>query len=121
MDRVRPPSRNLAGRLSLLDRLKEDLRSAMRNGDQVRVKTIRTLISSIDNAGAVPMEPGPYEVKVGLDHDVERSIVTEDRMRSLVIAERDEYLRAAAEYRGLGLDSEAAGLETQAEIAAGYL
>lgn len=93
----------------------------MRNRDPARVKTIRSLISSIDNAGAVPVEPGPYEVKVGLDHDVERSIVTEDHMRSLVVAERDELLRAAGEYRGLGLNTEAEGLEAQAEIAAGYL
>ena len=107
--------------MSLHDRLKDDLKSAIRNQDQIRVRTLRSLISSIDNAGAVPVEPGPYEVKVGLDHDVERNTVVEDQMRSLVLAEKDEFLRAASEYRGLGLDAEAEGLEAQAEIAAGYL
>lgn len=107
--------------MSLHDRLKDDLKSAMRNRDQVRVKTLRSLISAIDNAGAVAVEPGPYEVKVGLDHDVERSKVTEDQMRTLVLAERGELLRAAGEYRDLGLHLEAEGLEAQAEIAEGYL
>ena len=67
------------------------------------------------------MEPGPYEVRVGLDHDVERVIVSERQMRFLVGAERDEYLRAAHEYRSLGLDSEADALQMRAEIAGGYL
>lgn len=93
----------------------------MRDRDEARVNTIRSLISSIDNAGAVPVETGPYEVKVGLDHDVERSIVTEDQMRSLVLAERNELLRAADEYRDLGLDPKADELEGRAAIVTGYL
>ena len=107
--------------MSLVDRLKHDLKAAMKGRDQVRVKTIRSLISSIDNAGAVAVEPGPYRLEVGLDNDVQRAEVSEQRMRELVIAERDELTRAATEYRGLGLDAEAAELDLRAEITEGYL
>lgn len=107
--------------MSLLDQLRDDLKSAMKARDQTRVDTIRTLISSIENAAAVPVEPGPYEVKIGLDHDVDRLTVTEDQMHGLVLAERDELLGAAREYRDHGLETEARDLEKQAQIAAGYV
>ena len=107
--------------MSLVDDLKSDLKTAMKSRDQLRVKTIRSLISAIDNATAIPIEPGPYEVKTGLNHDVERASVSPEQMQELVVAERDDLLRSASEYRQLGLDPEADDLETRAAIAAGYV
>lgn len=107
--------------MSLLNRLKEDLKTAMKGRDQLRVKTFRSLIAAIENAGAVPVEPGPYEMKVGLGHDVPRQTVTDEMARRLIRDERDEYLTTATEYRGLGLDAEAAEFETRAGIVGRYL
>ena len=107
--------------MSLLDQLKDDLKTAMKSRNQFEIKTIRSLIASIENAGAVPAGTGPYEIKIGLNHDVPRKTVTDDLARELIVGERDEYLTSATNYRELGLDSEADELDQRAAIANRYL
>lgn len=93
----------------------------MKARDAVRVKTLRALLSTIDNAGAVRVEPGPYEPRLGLSHDVPRREVTEDEIVDEVRSERDDLLQAAEEMRRHGQVERAAELEVRASIVDEYL
>lgn len=107
--------------MSLQQRLKADLTSAMRNRDDLRVRTIRALLGVIDNAGAVEVCHDKYEVKTGLGHDVDRRELTARQMRRLVEVERDDLATAAREYEGLGETDMAEELSKRAAIADEYL
>lgn len=121
MGGVSEAPRHLPGRLSTKDRLKTDLTAAMKARDTVRVKTVRSLLSTIDNAGAIPVDPGPYEPKVGLSQDVPRREVSEGEIADRLRAERDDLLRAADEMRLHGQVERAGELESRAGIVAEYL
>ncbi|HEY6634749.1 MAG TPA: hypothetical protein VI141_03960 [Acidimicrobiia bacterium] len=107
--------------MSTRSRLETGLKSAMRGRDSVAVTTLRSLIGAIDNAGAVPAETGPYEVKLGLGHDVARRELTESQIALIIEAERDDLIAASEQYRLLGEHQRAEELARQAEIAGGYL
>ena len=93
----------------------------MKARDTVRVNTLRALLSTIDNAGAVPFESGPYEQKRGLSHDVPRREVTEQEVADRLHAEQGDLLQAAEEMRRYGQTERASELELRAAIVAGYL
>lgn len=106
--------------MSTLKRLRADLRSAIRTGEEVETSTIRTLISAIENAGAI--EAGtPVDPQLGLNHDRARRELTESDVARVVERERAEVSGAAASYRGLGLTDKAAELERRADIVDRYL
>lgn len=107
--------------MSIYAQLKRDLTPAMRSRDRVRVDTIRTLISAIDNAGAVDGLETGHEPKLGLSHDVDRKDVTMDQERQIVTTERDDLLAAADEFRDLGKSDRANELAMRAQIASTYL
>lgn len=107
--------------MSIRERLRADLPSAMRDGDQLRVLTIRALLATIDNAGAVEVTDTGYEVRVGLGHDVERRHVGNDEMRYLIAVEHEDLVDAARQYESLGEQEKAAQFAHRAEIAAAYL
>lgn len=121
MDSVCASPRGLAGRLTTAKRLATDLTAAMKARDTIRVKTLRALLSTIDNAGAVPVETGPYEPKLGLSHDVPRREVNEGEIVDKIRAERKDLIQAADEMRRHGQAGRAAELEDRAEIVAEYL
>lgn len=89
--------------------------------DQLAVSTLRSLLGAIDNAGAVTLESGPYEVKLGLGHDVARRELTESQIASIIEAERDDLVAASERYRLLGEDGRADELARQAAIAEEYV
>jgi len=108
--------------MSATDSLKADLVTAMRERDRVRVSTIRSLISAIDNAGAVDIEKqGSDYPKTGLGHDVDRRQVTEDDVTRIIVVERDDLVAARDEYRELGQTELAEEFERRVQIAEGYL
>jgi hypothetical protein len=89
--------------------------------DQLAVSTLRSLLGAIDNAGAVALESGPYEVKRGLGHDVARRELTESQIALIIEAERDDLIAASDQYRLLGQDGRADELARQAAIAGEYV
>lgn len=107
--------------MSLPDRLRSDMVAAMKAGDRVRVSTLRSLIGAIENAGAIEVEAGPYEMKTGLGHDVPRREVTDDEIRRIISDEREDLIAAQAELSGKGQTERMEELATRAAIVAGYL
>ncbi len=95
--------------------------AAMKTGDRVRVSTLRSLIGAIENAAAVQVESGPYEMKTGLGHDVPRREVTDDEMRRIISDEREDLVAARAELIGKGQTERIEELATRAAIVAEYL
>ena len=107
--------------MSIPERLKADLVVAMRERDDLAVRTIRSLISAIDNAGAVEVHTLDSQPKIGLGHDMPRREVSDGEVLALLGDEREDLLQAAAEFRDHGEDARAGELETRAGIVSGYL
>jgi uncharacterized protein len=89
------------------ERLAIELRAAMKARDGVAVAVVRSLLSAIDNASAVPMTKSQYPGD-GAPSEVAR--------RELTAAEVDQVLAVEAEERRLAAeDYERRGLQKQAD------
>ena len=103
--------------------LRADLTAALRARDTVRVHAIRSALSAVANAEAPPA-PGTNhsaEPEVGRLVEHERRRLTPQDVRRILQDEVDERDRAAAEYRTLGRDDDAARLAAEAEVLRAYL
>jgi uncharacterized protein YqeY len=99
---------------ALRARLAVQLRVAMKARDQITVATLRSVLSALDNAGAVA-ETRAHVPVVGLSGDVPRKDLTAQDIDRLLAAETTEREIAAADYQRRGLEDAAARL--RAEIA----
>ncbi len=106
--------------MSIPERLRADLKTAMANRDRLEMSQIRTLIAAVENAEAVEVETSS-EPKLGLNHDVARRVLDSDDVSSIIIRERDELVGAVARYRELGLEHELVELEVRLSIVERYL
>lgn len=104
----------------LRTRLRDDLMEAMRRRDRTEVSTLRTLISAIDNAGAVDIDAGPEPV-LGLSPDVPRRQLTADEVTRIIQDESEHFRAASIEYAGLGRSEEAAVMAEKVRIVSRYL
>lgn len=93
----------------LAERLRADLTAAMRRRDRAAVSTLRSVLSTIANAEAVPVADAPVAdasaategpvagAVVGLGAaEAPRRELSEDDVRALVAGDRDDLLAAAA-------------------------
>ncbi|HEV3002327.1 MAG TPA: GatB/YqeY domain-containing protein [Solirubrobacteraceae bacterium] len=85
--------------MTLADKVKEDLATAMRAGERDRVGRLRLVLSELQKAA-----------KEGDDDEV-----------AVLRRERKRRLDAAAQYREAGRDDLMSGEEAEAELIAGYL
>lgn len=106
--------------MSIRHRLEQDLVDAMRERSGIEVKTIRVLLSAIENAAAVAA-PADATPRVGLGHDVPRIQLTTEEVLRVIGEERDELAEAAATYRRRGQDTHAEELERRVSIVDRYL
>lgn len=83
--------------MQLLTTLQSDLISALKAEDSVKVSVIRSILSSIANAEAVPQPTGTGAVGVYAGDAVRRSVDTEE-IKRLLEEEIDERTRAASAY-----------------------
>lgn len=116
----------------LTARLRDDLGAALRRRDRPTVKTLRTVLSAIANAEAVPvsapafggapLEEGPIAgAATGLGAaEAERRVLTDDDVRDIVAGEQSELL-AAAEMMAERTPERASEMRAAAELLASYL
>lgn len=96
---------------TLRPRLSSALREAMKARDTVATSALRSLLSALDHATAVPMPdglpavPDPDAPAIG---EVPRRALTDADVAAVVAAEIDARMRAEAELRRLGRPDEAA-------------
>jgi hypothetical protein len=108
---------------AMKDRLRRDLREAMRAGRPDEAAMVRALIAAIDNAEAVPLTGAP-----AVQHDfhdgsaeVERLTLGPDRVAALLRAEIEDRLRAAEVFDRIGRLDRAGPLRAEAALASRYL
>jgi uncharacterized protein YqeY len=96
-------------------RLASDLRAAMKARDVVAVATLRSLLSAIDNAGAVS-ETKAHVPVIGLSGDVPRKDLTRADLGRVLAAEASEREAAARDYEQRGLQEAAERLRAELAI-----
>lgn len=114
---------NAADRMS--DRLRADLRIAMRAREAVTVSVIRALLAAIDNAQAVPIDPTRQPAVLSKFGDeaieVPRLALSTDDLMALLHREIAHRQTVADEIRPYGREEEADRAIAEAEIIARYL
>lgn len=109
---------------ALKDRLRFDLKAAMRGGEKFKVSALRDLIAELDNAEAV---------EVGADHDkfvlhdfgdrsaeAPRRLLSQSDVQAILAREEAERTAAALEMERLGLEDRAARLRAAASLISTY-
>jgi uncharacterized protein len=97
---------------ALRGRLAEDLRGAMKSRDRIGVTAIRSLMGSLDNAGAVPAVAQPVWKPAEVT-EVPRRVLTPQECTAIVLEEITGRRVAAAEYETLGEAAEAERLRAE--------
>lgn len=106
--------------MNIQDHLRADLSTALRKRDKTETSAIRTLISAIENAGAVEATLSA-EPKVGTDHDVPRRELEDADVTAIIQRERDEITEAIERYRELGAAEQVEDLEVRLQIVDRYV
>lgn len=102
--------------------IQQDLKHAMRSGDAVELRAIRSVLSTIDNAEAVDAAQvfDPSLPRLG-ETEVPRRSLDLDEVRRLLEAELEGRQRAAGQYRDAGRHDAAEELDREAAVVQGYL
>ena len=106
--------------MSLVERMKSDLLASMKARDSIRVATLRTMISALDNAGAVPVDTHIVPMS-GLTPDVPRRELSEDEQLDILRGEADGRRKALRQYETLGQTDVALRLRAELDVITGYL
>ena len=99
-------------------RLREDLKTAMRARNEGEVRLLRALGAAIDNAEAVPL--GDEELRRFTEGEMARRELSDADIAELLARERSERLEAAADFDRLGQAAEAERLRAEAALVARY-
>lgn len=99
--------------------LSADLRAAMKAKDTIAVAALRSVLSALDNASAVPMENVAASA-FGRNDDVPRRDLSDTDCQNIIRAEISARAVAAEEYVRLGRDDEAARLRAEQAIVERY-
>ena len=106
---------------ALKQRLRADLKAAMRARASDEVRLLRTLIAALDNAEAVPGETGYVPRAFGdPGAEVARRELDGEAVGGLLGSEIDTRLVAAADYERHGAMDEAGRLRREVELIARY-
>lgn len=110
---------------ALKQRLRADLKAAMRTRDTTATTVLRAVIAAIDNAQAVPVDlSGPASAMRSFGDsagEVARIMLGEDDLRILLAREAAEREEASVEMLRLGRPTDAERLADEAAIVRRYL
>lgn len=106
--------------VSLRQRLSADLLLAMKVKDAIAISALRSLLSALDNASAVPASTVAAPV-FGRNGDVPRRDLADTECQSIVSAEVSARSVAAEEYARLGRDDVAARLRAEQAVVERYV
>ena len=99
-------------------RLRYDLKAAMRARNEAEVRLLRALGAAVDNAEAVPL--GEEALRRFSEGEMARRKLSDADIAGLLARERAERLDAAADFERLGESSEAERLRSEAALVARY-
>lgn len=109
---------------AMKDRMRADLRIAMKERRPADVAVLRALMAALDNAEAVPIAGRPFvpgQDTADAPTEVERLYLDDAAVRSVLVAEIAERDRAAGEMERLGQADRAATLRAEVVLAGRYL
>jgi uncharacterized protein YqeY len=104
----------------LREKLKADLVQAMKSRQTEAISTLRSILSEIDNAEAVPMDAS-IKPTVGRSNDVPRKFLSEEQIQNILENQYKEIQSSLAEYQRLEKHTEAAQLQAELDVLAPYL
>lgn len=104
---------------SLRQRINGDLLLAMKAKDSIAISALRSLLSALDNATAVPVDTVAAPV-FGRNGDVPRKTLSEADCENIIIAEIGARSVAAEEYERLGRDDAAAHVRAERAVLERY-
>lgn len=110
--------KDMAG--SLRRQLNGDLLLAMKAKDTVAVSALRSVLSALDNASAVPISTVAAPV-FGLSGDVPRKDLSETDCQQIISTEVSARSDSAEEYMRLGRGNEAARLRAEQAVIQRYV
>jgi uncharacterized protein len=107
------------------ERLRADLRAAMKNGRTIEAKVLRALVAALDNAEAPPADaartaPVHHRFHEG-SAEVERLLLSSSDVRDVLLAEIEDRERAADKMDRLKQTDRAEALRAEALLARRYL
>lgn len=105
---------------ALRRQLKGDLLTAMKSRDTVATSALRSVLSALDNASAVPIDTVSAPV-LGRSGDVQRRDLSEAECRTIIANEAQARAAAAEEYASLGRDDMAAQLRAEQSVIERYV
>jgi uncharacterized protein YqeY len=105
---------------SLIDQLKAELRVAMKTRDQLRITTLRTMLSALDNATAVEVDPTIVPLQ-GITPDVPRRELSRHDEIEILRREAEGRRTALQQYESLGKMDVATRLRAELAIFDPYL
>jgi uncharacterized protein YqeY len=106
--------------MNLIERLKNDLTNSMKARQNLRVATLRTMLSALDNATAVEVDVS-YVPMEGVTPDVPRKELSESDQLVILTKEAEARRHAVVQYEQLGKSQEAARLRAELEVFEDYL
>jgi uncharacterized protein len=110
------------GTESMVDRMRRDLTRARRSGDTAAVTALRTALSALANAEAVPVpEPAARPSPPAWSPDVPRRALTPADQRAVLVAEIADRQDTVDLYTDHGRPQEASELRRQIQVLAAYL
>lgn len=104
----------------LRGRIESDLREAMRVRDDTTMRTLRTLLGTLDNASAVA-QTAEHQPTFGHSAEVPRRCLSMAETQVLIQSEADERRHYAAEYARLDQAKEADRLNAELAVLSRYL
>ena len=102
------------------ERLKADLRIAMKARQNSTISAIRSMLAAIDNAGAVELDES-LTPTVGTSGDVPRRILSEEQVQEILHREAENRRSAIATYERLRRQEEADRLRAELAVFGRYL
>ncbi|MQA06791.1 MAG: hypothetical protein GEV07_30215 [Streptosporangiales bacterium] len=110
--------------MSIRDRLRADLKTALKERDRVAASTIRTALAAIENAeavDAVEVDGTDPMGTVGLSRDVSRRALSPTDIRDILRREVDERQQAISTYETTEQHPEADRLRTELRVLERYV
>ena len=102
------------------ERLKADLRIAVKARQNSTIRAIRSMLAAIDNAGAVELDES-LTPTVGTSVDVPRRILSEEQVQEILHREAENRRSAIATYERLRRQEEADRLRAELAVFGRYL
>lgn len=105
----------------LKERLRTDLKDALKAGRKDEVSLLRALLAAIDNAEAPPRTDAELRYDPAAASEIERLDLLPGQLRRLLLDESEARMQGAAEMERIGRPDRAAALEAEAQLVRRYL